>query len=381
MTAPIANGVTDNASVQVDPAVTRNECAKCEDYQPPENNKRWSWRGLHCTNCHSARHVACVQCDACLPAGHRYDRRYCSASCRAKAHQARRQAQLDREVWEAENPAEAAAMEAADRKNSEDWVEVIGKLDTRSAEVKARQHQHGKARERAEVCADCTSSLNHAIIYRRFNGRLGQDRGEAGPIVVPVCPSCRCPSSSPHRTNLCDKCRPSGRTWDWIQRTHHSKWTCPDAGTAHVGEFCSNCHPSAWRDVKPCEGCDRPVANHITVRRGYRADVELDDRDPSTAWVRWKGEGYGWYDVPIADVTRTFCSEACRRQIFQAERKAKRQAERDTSKTCPVCRTPFVAQRTDTRYCSSACRQQAYRQRQADRNPPPDSGKPTGGAV
>ena len=35
--------------------------------------------------------------------------------------------------------------------------------------------------------------------------------------------------------------------------------------------------------------------------------------------------------------------------------------------TCTECTTPFIAQRSDARYCSHKCRQRAYRRRQREK--------------
>lgn len=64
---------------------------------------------------------------------------------------------------------------------------------------------------------------------------------------------------------------------------------------------------------------------------------------------------------------RTFCSEGCRRRVVDCETKAKRQAARgDLTRHCEVCHEEFTPQRADARYCSPACRQRAYRERQKE---------------
>jgi hypothetical protein len=55
--------------------------------------------------------------------------------------------------------------------------------------------------------------------------------------------------------------------------------------------------------------------------------------------------------------------EACRRAAVAASARERRRG-RPPSVTC-VCGTKFAPTRTDARYCSSACRQRAYRKRLA----------------
>lgn len=56
---------------------------------------------------------------------------------------------------------------------------------------------------------------------------------------------------------------------------------------------------------------------------------------------------------------RIFCSEQCSREWYNAHRPKARHAER----VCEECGTIFKPKRTDAQYCSSPCRQAAYRKR------------------
>jgi hypothetical protein len=51
-----------------------------------------------------------------------------------------------------------------------------------------------------------------------------------------------------------------------------------------------------------------------------------------------------------------YCSQAC-------EWRHRRARNRVKQLTCAVCVQPFLTTRRDTRYCSNACRQEAYRER------------------
>ncbi len=59
---------------------------------------------------------------------------------------------------------------------------------------------------------------------------------------------------------------------------------------------------------------------------------------------------------------RRYCSELC----GEATRNARRDRTRDrTARSCEDCGDRFTPPRSDGQYCSSACRQRAYRKRQA----------------
>ena len=57
---------------------------------------------------------------------------------------------------------------------------------------------------------------------------------------------------------------------------------------------------------------------------------------------------------------RKYCSERCVNDAYVAKRNVRRIAARE--KVCPVCGKGFQARRKDSVYCSSACRQNQYRQ-------------------
>jgi predicted nucleic acid-binding Zn ribbon protein len=80
-----------------------------------------------------------------------------------------------------------------------------------------------------------------------------------------------------------------------------------------------------WYDsAEPCPGCGHPM------RLGF----------PSSRRGR----------------TRRVCSVACALKLYRAKRRV-------TTAICPVCTEAFEPRRKDSLYCSSACRQLAYRQR------------------
>jgi hypothetical protein len=79
---------------------------------------------------------------------------------------------------------------------------------------------------------------------------------------------------------------------------------------------------------RPCETCERPVyKSRDNVRRQY-----------------------------------VVCCESCRSACYNRVRRERR-AARFRSKVCEVCGKPFTATRSDTKTCTAACKQKAYRQR------------------
>ena len=89
-------------------------------------------------------------------------------------------------------------------------------------------------------------------------------------------------------------------------------------------------------EQKPCINCARPL--YICIRK------------------RWSRRLFSYVRPLIAA-----CDQYCR----DAARAKQRRAELRQSHRCNHCRAEYQPKRNDSRYCSSACRQAAYRQRQA----------------
>lgn len=74
------------------------------------------------------------------------------------------------------------------------------------------------------------------------------------------------------------------------------------------------------------------------------------------------------YRLTASTMRRTFCSEACGRayrdQLRNQRRKERSAVERE--KICEVCGNEFTAPRKDSKTCSPACKQKAYRQRKRE---------------
>ena len=85
-----------------------------------------------------------------------------------------------------------------------------------------------------------------------------------------------------------------------------------------------------WHPAQPCERCGRPVIFHA-VRR-----------------------------IPLHAV----CGDACRYALRLTQARAPPGSRQRPQVVCMTCGRSFPPTRADARFCSAACRQQAYRQRQ-----------------
>lgn len=115
----------------------------------------------------------------------------------------------------------------------------------------------------------------------------------------------------------------------WYQKFHNS-----------IGTVCATCVKQfewppkcRWLAARPCQHCARPV------------------------FVDGQGKGQRYF----------VCGDECRVAIYNANAraKAKRWARPRIvpEKLCASCAQPFTPNRCDADYCSSKCRQAAYRQR------------------
>ena len=128
-----------------------------------------------------------------------------------------------------------------------------------------------------------------------------------------------------------------------------------------------------------CDGCEHVFAAGEVVHRrrrsrfperGWTLNSYCDDcvGNWHPSWRQYRREpapcaaGCGvlvshWYYHAI-----TTCSLRCTEVAARDRRQASR-----TEKACLVCGESFTPKRQDGRYCSNACRQDAYRQRKAGR--------------
>jgi len=69
--------------------------------------------------------------------------------------------------------------------------------------------------------------------------------------------------------------------------------------------------------------------------------------------------------LELSELRRTLCSDSCRREYRNRERREKRAEER--RKVCEVCGKAFIAARRDAKTCpGGACKQKAYRRRRKE---------------
>jgi hypothetical protein len=101
-----------------------------------------------------------------------------------------------------------------------------------------------------------------------------------------------------------------------------------------VAPVCADCKSdlTEFRRAAPCEGCGRQVHNEHNFRSH----------------------------------SRTFCCKQCEHQAYAAEARRQRAEARGLTRTCVECGETFAPKRSDSRFCSAACKQKAYRRRVTD---------------
>lgn len=323
--------VTENVSALVGADVVCNACWNGDRYG---STFRWGNEHLHCSTCHGGDHWACAECGKCLPRGARLDRAYCSSTCRGRARKRRERDALERAAREAENPEAAAQEQAAHEARLEEFRALGKKISGGVSPADRADRERTKdLKARAEGCAKtivhtrrddqggfippayCASFGAGDVIYRRrrYPSDITSD-------VLPYCAEHRCPQSDGHH----NRDAPEGRYYP--------------------GCCCDDRH---WTDPEPCLGCGRLVSH--PKHAAWRALAD---------WVH--------YQQPDL-APRVFCGGDCKRRVLAVEAKSCRltaAAERGPVR-CATCAGEFTPARHDARYCSSACRQKAYRERRS----------------
>ena len=93
--------------------------------------------------------------------------------------------------------------------------------------------------------------------------------------------------------------------------------------------YCESCKPSLWNtEYGSCDTCQRTV----------------------------------YYPYRNIDRHHVFCSQLCSSRYWNKVQRHKRLESRQ--KECKGCEKAFTAPRSDTKFCSAACKQKAYRVRQ-----------------
>ncbi len=330
MTVSVATlpSVTDNSSHSGASSVIRNDCNKCEHEPVGER---------HCRRCHGDDHRECQQCGACLPAGHRRDRYYCGSTCRGRKLKWARSP---------EGLAEAARLDG-----------VLGRLvsiEGGAASPEEHQSWHRQrdlfreAARTGETCAVCGLHLEEPIHLRSVETGLTFGAYSQGVEhrLAAVCPDHLCDHHE-WRAGFCDKCRPMGWGWTYnpiaLASQRVLRWRCPDWNHEdHPNRYCRECHPYFWVTSR-CAACDRAV----TVRH-----------HENRPWVSLPDNG---------SQCLVYCSQRCRSRVAHdraAEKRTEQRLEQGAPR-CAECDEPLDGRRWGSQYCSSACRQHAYRKRVA----------------
>ena len=104
-------------------------------------------------------------------------------------------------------------------------------------------------------------------------------------------------------------------------------------------------------NIHRCPNCNARYFKPIPFRHPYYYHHE------KVAFARW---------VEVPTLPRFACSQFCERTIERTIRNARLREKRATTKSvipCARCGEGFFPTRTDSKFCSGACRQKAYRQR------------------
>jgi hypothetical protein len=127
----------------------------------------------------------------------------------------------------------------------------------------------------------------------------------------------------------------------WRFRVTRNSWL---GGYNHnLAACCQACAENDWHSkyLKPkqCSGCGRIVNSELQLQ--------------------WSAKDYGYLTKPVT------CCEACGHKVRLAKQRRKRTDTRGT-RECQECGETFEPARTNSRFCSAACKQRAYRKRVTD---------------
>lgn len=106
-----------------------------------------------------------------------------------------------------------------------------------------------------------------------------------------------------------------------------------------------------YREAPMCEVCAEK--ERATGPRMYREETSCSHCDRDLVIIRISLRRY-----------HSFCNDKCQHGYYNHLAKLKRDEERGT-RDCDTCGDTFTPKRSDSKYCSSKCRQKAYRQRGA----------------
>jgi hypothetical protein len=134
----------------------------------------------------------------------------------------------------------------------------------------------------------------------------------------------------------------------------------------NVGVTDKECHADAtftWRNAPPrkCRRCGREILDSEAAVRLRGELLACPDCEPAAAKYATPCDACG------RKVARhRFCNWHCRAHYYNAPAAARRKAQRRKARegmVCTECAKTFTATRADQKWCSPACKQKAYRER------------------
>jgi hypothetical protein len=188
------------------------------------------------------------------------------------------------------------------------------------AEWEAEQARHAEYESRNPEAA---AHLNALAVALNGGQEATEDERRAGSLA----------HHAEHCAYWCSRCRSEFSEGDVVYRRRAQGEPSVWGSSWRLEAICDQCvrkdmHPT-WREHRrepvPCAGGCGVLVSH-------------------------------WYYEEI-----TTCSRRCSERVAAERRRVKREARQ-----CEVCDEEFTPARSDARYCSNACRQDAYRKRKAN---------------
>jgi thymidine kinase len=138
----------------------------------------------------------------------------------------------------------------------------------------------------------------------------------------------------------------------------------PSQEAAYFGaEVYVGMRPLDWNRVSKPRIC-QPLYERTVLCGSCAPEWLSPDRDDVVTQLCAQCERPMVSRLKLSSLRRTFCSDSCQQAYRNLLRKEERAEER--KKVCEVCGEEFAATRRDTKTCSPACKQKAYRQRKKE---------------
>ncbi len=161
------------------------------------------------------------------------------------------------------------------------------------------------------------------------------------------------------------------RRAEYRARWGHEPWGSLEYAAVEELVACAN------RDCRWCGRCGRYLTEDEPVWRSYEqrpgivticCDCYDEYSRSQDFWTGRRCEQCGRLVHSVRSRLREFCSETCRAE-FTADQRRGARSEARAGRRCEQCNEILDADRCDARYCSNACRQRAYRARNAEPSP------------